>query len=71
MATTMNEDKKESIGKPLIESDRVEVPYVPDHQGVGMLDVPFYEASPRRYWLSLVAIAAVGALGLAGYLMVG
>jgi hypothetical protein len=72
MATTMNEDPKKGFtGKPLIESDQVEVPYVPDHQGLGMLDVPFYEASPRRYWLTLVAIAAVGALGLAGYLMVG
>jgi hypothetical protein len=68
----MNKDTtKDSTGKPGIDSDRVEVPYVLDHQGAGMLDVPFYEASPRRYWLSLLAIAAIGVLGIAGYLMVG
>jgi hypothetical protein len=68
----MNKDTtKDLTGKPGIDSDGVEVPYVLDYQGAGMLDVPSYEANPRRYWLTLLAIAAIGVLGTVGYFMVG
>jgi hypothetical protein len=62
---------KDLSGNSGIDSDGVEVPQVFEDRGVGMLDIPFYEASPLRYWLTLLAIAVLGVLGTAGYLMIG